>query len=395
MNKKFFYLMPSSIVVVVLLLLLFFTNVALHLLLVIFACSTGFSFIVGHILYSKVQLGLAEQESSNNQANDNFSRQTQSYIEALEGLMREVLPVVSQQIQTSKNHTQQEISSLTEIFSDITKKLSALLDNQDKKDDDAVIDLLLTKAKSILNGVIKDLYNLNVTGKRMFKEIEQLATRTAELESMANDVRSVADNINLLALNAAIEAARAGEHGRGFAVVADEIKKLANSSANTGSQINKTIADINASMASALSLSKTTSQVDGDTIDNDAGYIEKLLIEVENTLCSFKDNSKALTETSEEIQGDIYQVITALQFQDRVIQMLDHAELNLHDLNELLLTNKGTAHAERKGDLIKTDVIMKKMELRYTMPEELANHRATVTGGKETGEKPSSGITFF
>lgn len=58
-----------------------------------------------------------------------------------------------------------------------------------------------------------------------------------KINTLTDDILTIASQTNLLALNASIEAARAGEAGKGFAVVANEIRQLADSSRETANNI--------------------------------------------------------------------------------------------------------------------------------------------------------------
>lgn len=169
----------------------------------------------------------------------------------------------------------------------------------------------LNTAKDSLNTLSVEVNVFVESENELSQELVGLKSDADSVKEVLNVIKDIAEQTNLLALNAAIEAARAGEHGRGFAVVADEVRKLAERTTKSLSEIDmnvstivQSINDVSDKMQTNAAKIESLASI-SEEVEEKIDHTSDAIAESNKIASQSAENSKEMSDNVTEIIGDI------------------------------------------------------------------------------------------
>ncbi len=310
--------------------------------------------------------------------------------ETLTRFARDVVPVWAGQGETARRQAQEAVESLAASFAGIIDRLQEAVQNSEQMagglsehNGQRSVVAVLEDARTELLDVVARFRATGDTKGELLGDVERLSGMTAELKAMVAEVTEVASRTNLLALNAAIEAARAGESGRGFAVVADEVRKLSGASADTAHRIDLRVESASEIMGRTIETARHFVDIDSAAVDRADTVIRDVVGRFQDTTAGVEQSARLLIAEGTGIREDLSRLLVALQFQDRMSQILTHVVDDMSRFAERMRQGGG-------DDALDTASWLAALETRYVTHEERVVH----AGGKAAGAE-RAGITFF
>ena len=302
---------------------------------------------------------------------------------------QEVIPVWAKQIETARAETERSVSALVALFSG----MAATLETTVRASGRAAEQLNGQGADGIVSAVnqtsaeLAQVVSTIKTARQSRASMVDETKYAEELKVMAESVRQIALQMKILTLNGAIEAARAGEAGRGFGVLANEMRRLSGIAGELGVNMAKKMEIITAAFSTISREADDRSGADASTVNQAEQVIDNVLTRFRDVTAQLSDSAQSMQRESVGVRKEISEALVALQFQDRVNQILTHVGNNMDALSREIATPRATAEA---GDRLDINAWLTRMEQHFTTEEEIHNLR----GGNAVQTRPRN-IDFF
>lgn len=206
----------------------------------------------------------------------------------------------------------------------------------------------LDDTSKTLSMLVDNIIQNAKTAMELCERMDDVKRDVGRILGALSPLRDIADQTNLLALNAAIEAARAGEAGRGFAVVADEVRKLSVLSNEFADQIKDLVGSVSHSLKVADDALLEISSKDMNFALHSKKNVEIMMTQLGEMDEGVKRTTRNLLESNEQVERDLAQMVTQLQFQHQVTELLGQSCQLLEGLGRIA---EGIAAAPESGEV--------------------------------------------
>ncbi|MBO8156850.1 MAG: globin-coupled sensor protein [Bacillaceae bacterium] len=251
----------------------------------------------------------------------------------LEAYEKENIENMQRQFEDGKNHLKEKMLEISEnlvaLAQEMNSSVESLISDSDRvkkqmnvsSEESQEAISAVKEGQLKINELISNMGTISSDTDQMGGMVEKLEESSKRIINVISIVEEIAEKTNLLALNSAIEAARAGEHGKGFAVVAAEVRKLAE-------QTKESVSDIQEILSSSSSYT--------NRVIDSLQRVTNVVNQGENTSRETEQSFDHIVESIQSNHSRIQELDVLMNQLDEVIQEIGEASTSVTESAEKL-----------------------------------------------------------
>lgn len=308
-------------------------------------------------------------------------RRARAEAERVTALCGQAAPVWVRQIETVRSEADHEVGELAQVFGDLCGKLDRVLGPAGTDGGGSPEEILsgLQRNGRQLGDLVAALRELQASKDRI---VHKVGLQAAQLQESASDIRQIAMNIRMVSLNATIEAARAGAAGKPFGVIVADMRDLAARTAEASDQFSRHTERLQRTLTDVFA-EQQDAGTEAVSIRAAEDLVQHVVASSEAMMRQLTQAIGAMEEERRNVRADVSRALVALQFQDRVSQILSHVTHNLEEMQARIAAGHWHALDEREW--------LERLASNYSTHEEFTNHAPSPLPATQ----PASAITFF